>query len=77
MLSYPDGNPLYGVTEYEAGRFYDKYKPPIEKDVFVRGVLALRSQMDMKTKFEEIHHALPTLLSETSSWAVRGFLVVF
>jgi hypothetical protein len=46
--------PLSGVTPIEAKRFHKKYRLPVERDVFVRGVLALRSQDDIKVQFENI-----------------------
>ena len=47
-------NPLNGVTQVEAQRFHKKYRIPVERDVIVRGVLALRSQVDIKVEFEAI-----------------------
>lgn len=52
--SVEDDNPLNGVTAEDAVRFHVKYQLPVEENVFVRGVLALRSQVDIKAKFESI-----------------------
>ncbi|KAF3034336.1 hypothetical protein E8E12_005986 [Didymella heteroderae] len=49
-----DDNPLNGVNEEYAKDFHEKYKLPVERDVFVRGVLALRSQVDIKVELEAI-----------------------
>ncbi|KAI4644271.1 hypothetical protein J4E93_006171 [Alternaria ventricosa] len=52
--SVEEDNPLNGVTQENAIRFHMKYDLPVEQDVFVRGVLALRSQVDIKPVFERI-----------------------
>jgi len=52
--SVEEDNPLNRVTEENAIRFHMKYDLPVEQDVFVRGVLALRSQVDIKPEFEII-----------------------
>jgi hypothetical protein len=54
LHSVPDDNPLNKVTEKEAVRFHRKYQLQVEQDVFVRGVIALRSQVDIKAEFEVI-----------------------
>jgi len=52
--SVEEDNPLNRVTEENAIRFHTKYQLPVEQDIFVRGVLALRSQVDIKAEFEFI-----------------------
>lgn len=49
-----EGLPLHEVTEFHASKFHDLYdlQTHIEKDVFIRGVLALRSQLDIEAKFD-------------------------
>lgn len=54
LFSLDDSNPLNGVTQEEARTFYKKYRVPVERGVFVRGVLALRTQGDIRTVFENI-----------------------
>jgi hypothetical protein len=46
--------PLNGATEKHAEKFYERYQLPIEKDVFIRGVLAVRSQAEIEFQFKEI-----------------------
>jgi len=52
-------NPLSGVTHKEAQRFHEKYQLPglVEQDVFIRGVIALRSQSDITNLFEDVRDA--------------------
>lgn len=40
--------PLDGVTEAHAKTFWETYNLPIELDVFIRGVLAVRSQEEIE-----------------------------
>jgi hypothetical protein len=46
--------PLNKVNEKHAEKFYDRYQLQVEKDVFIRGVLAVRSQHDIEFLFKEI-----------------------
>jgi hypothetical protein len=46
--------PLNGVKESHAERFLEFYQLPIEKDVFVRGVLAVRSRDEIEARFKQI-----------------------
>ena len=55
--SVEEHNPLNNVTQKEAKRFHKKYRIPVERDVFIRGVLALRSQVDIKAAFEDVQSA--------------------
>lgn len=48
--------PLNGVTEQHATDFYNGHYLPVEKDVFIRGVIALRSRDDIESKFREYLH---------------------
>ncbi|KAH6629841.1 major facilitator superfamily domain-containing protein [Boeremia exigua] len=45
--------PLYGVTKEYAEAFYDIAQLPIEREVFKRGVIALRHQPELQHKFIE------------------------
>jgi hypothetical protein len=46
--------PLSGVTQQHAEEFHERNQLPIEKDVFVRGVLAIRHQEEIEGEFEDI-----------------------
>lgn len=46
--------PLNRLRAKHASAFHEKYQLPIERDVFVRGVFAIRSQVDIQTKFNSI-----------------------
>jgi hypothetical protein len=46
--------PLNRLKAKHASDFHEKYQLPIDKAVFVRGVLALRSQFDIQPKFNDI-----------------------
>jgi hypothetical protein len=54
LRSVEDDNPLNGVNEEYAIKFLTRYQLPVEQDVFVRGVIALRSQVDIKVELEAI-----------------------
>lgn len=49
----PD-EPLQRFTESDAEDFHKRNQLPVERDVFVRGVMALRHQSEIRFKFEKI-----------------------
>jgi len=51
--------PLNGVAEQDIIWFYDAYELPIEKDVFIRGVLALRHQTFIEPRFRQLARSSP------------------
>jgi hypothetical protein len=51
--------PLNGVTEQDVISFYDTYELPIGRDVFIRGVLALRHQAFIEPWFRQFAKSSP------------------
>ena len=52
-------NYLSELTQSQAERFHKKYQLRVERDVFVRGVFALRSQSDITNEFSIIQASYP------------------
>ncbi|KAJ8117086.1 hypothetical protein OPT61_g1627 [Boeremia exigua] len=53
-LGHVSRYPLNRVTERHAAYFYSRHDLPIEEDLFIRGVLALRSQDDIESEFRKL-----------------------